>query len=166
MKAWLNRYPAAGALLAQGTAGLLVLALLQLHGALAAAIGGSALRVPLWLLALLQGGLAAGLGQAARLSRWGLPLHGLFVPGLLLVSGQPLPSGFWLGGFLLLALFNWNSLKERVPLYLSGRPTRQRLVELAQGQPADFAFVDLGCGFAGTLCQLARPYPRARLGGC
>lgn len=164
MKAWINRYPAAGALLAQVAAALLVVALLRLHGVIVEA-GWAAVRVPLWLLALLQGGLAASLGQIAGLSRWWLPLNGFFVPGLLLVSGQPLPSWFWLGGFVLLALFNWNSLQERVPLYLSGRPTRQRLVELAQAQPADFAFVDLGCGFAGTLCQLARHYPRARLEG-
>lgn len=165
MKAWINRYPPALALLVQLAAALLIVALLQLYWVIAAAAGWPLLRAPLWLLALLQGGLAASLGQAAGLSRWWLPLNGFFVPGLLLVSGQTLPAWFWLGGFVLLALLNWNSLKERVPLYLSGRPTRQRLVELAQAQPADFAFVDLGCGFAGTLCQLARQYPRARLEG-
>lgn len=153
------RHPAVLALLAQLGAALLVLLGLLLYGQV------TGQRAPLLVAGLLQGLLAAALGQWAGLARWWLALNALFVPGLLLLDGQSLPAGFWLGGLLLLALLNWNSLRERVPLYLSGRRTRDRLVELLGEQPATFALVDLGCGFAGTLCQLASRYPRARLVG-
>ncbi|MES2821374.1 MAG: class I SAM-dependent methyltransferase [Pseudomonadota bacterium] len=155
----IRRYPAVLALLAQLAAVLLVWVGVLLY---AQATGQ---RASLLTLGLVQGLLAAALGQWGGLARWWLPLNGLFVPGLLVLNGQSLPAGFWLGGLLLLALLNWNSLKDRVPLYLSGPRTRDKLVELLGEQPAAFALVDLGCGFAGTLCQLANRYPRAHLVG-
>ncbi|UUY09968.1 class I SAM-dependent methyltransferase [Pseudomonas sp. J452] len=154
-----NRYPAVLALLAQllallGVALLLVL-LKQLAG----------WRLPLWQAAVLQGGLAAALGHWLGLRRWWLPLNLAFVPALLALQVRELPSWWFLGAFLLLLLVNWNSFRERVPLYLSGARTRQRLSERLAGLPADFRFIDLGCGLAGTLVQLARDYPQARLHG-
>jgi hypothetical protein len=161
------KYPALRALLAQLAAALLTLALLQLYWAVAASLAAeSAARpLPLWLLGVLQGLLAAGLGQWAGLSRWWLAINGLFVPGLLVVNSQALPLWLWPSALLLLALLFGNSLKERVPLYLSGAASRRQLVALLGTQPANFALIDLGCGFAGALCQLARHYPRARLVG-
>ncbi|MET1081319.1 MAG: class I SAM-dependent methyltransferase [Pseudomonas sp.] len=159
MSLWNGRHPAVLALLVQ--LGALLLVGLLLRGM----ADGLSLRGPLWAWALLQGALAAGLGHVAGLSRWWLPINALFVPGLLWVGGQDVPPGWLLGAFVGLALLNWNSLIERVPLYLSGRRVHHQLVQLARTQPADFAFVDLGCGFAGTLCQLAKAYPQARLEG-
>ncbi|MBD9482734.1 class I SAM-dependent methyltransferase [Pseudomonas sp. PDM14] len=153
------RYPAVRALLAQVLAlvavALLLIALLQLGN----------WRVPLWQAALLQGVCAAGLGQWLGLRRWWLPLNFAFVPALLALQARELPSAWFLGAFLLLLLINWNSFREQVPLYLSGARTRRRLSERLVDWPADFRFIDLGCGLGGTLVQLARDYPQARLVG-
>ncbi len=121
---------------------------------------------PSWLAAgLVQGLLAASLGAWLGLARWWWWLNLLFVPALLLASGAPLPSWVFLAAFLLILLLNWNSLGERVPLYLSGAPTRQRLVALLSERAPDFRFVDLGCGPGGTLLHLARRFPQAHFVG-
>lgn len=154
-----NRYPAVLALLAQLLALLAVALLLVLLKQLAG------WRLPLWQAAVLQGGLAAALGHWLGLRRWWLPLNFSFVPALLALQVRDLPSWWFLGAFVLLLLVNWNSFREQVPLYLSGAQTRKRLSERLAGLPADFRFIDLGCGLAGTLVQLARDYPQARLHG-
>ncbi|WP_252274946.1 class I SAM-dependent methyltransferase [Pseudomonas subflava] len=153
------RYPAVLALLAQ----LLALAALAVAVLAAARLGEW--RPSLWQAALGQGGLAAALGHWLGLRRWWLPLNLAFVPGLLALQSREWPAWWFLAAFLLLLLLNWNSFRERVPLYLSGARTRQRLSERLVGLPADFRFVDLGCGLGSALVQLARDYPRARLVG-
>jgi SAM-dependent methyltransferase len=115
--------------------------------------------------ALLQGLLAAGLARALGLSRWWGWLNLGFVPGLVLASGAALPSWVFLAGFALLLLLNWNSIGERVPLYLTGAQTRRQLAALLAQQSADFRFIDLGCGPAGNLLGLARQFPQAQFVG-
>lgn len=154
-----SRYPALLALLAQILA-LAALAVLVLTLALLAAW-----RLTPWAAAVLQGALAAALGHWLGLRRWWLPLNLAFAPGLLALQSGQWPAWWFLVAFVLLLLVNWNSFRERVPLYLSGARTRQRLSERLAGLPADFRFVDLGCGLGGTLAQLARDYPAARLVG-
>jgi len=154
-----SRYPAILALLAQvlalaGTA-LLLIALAYLTG----------WRPLVWQAAATQGVLAAVLGHWLGLRRWWLPLNLAFVPGLLALHSREWPSWWFLVAFVVLLLVNWNSFRERVPLYLSGARTRRRLSERLSGLPSDFRFVDLGCGLGGTLAQLARDYPGARLMG-
>jgi SAM-dependent methyltransferase len=117
------------------------------------------------LAGLLQGLLAATLGRRLGLARWWWWLNLLFVPGLLLVSGAALPAWVFLLGFVLLLLLNWNSLGERVPLYLTGSGARQQLAQLLAEQPQSFRFIDLGCGPAGTLLALARQFPQAQFVG-
>lgn len=154
-----SRYPALLALLAQILAlaalVLLVLGLAQF----------SAWRLTPWMAVALQAVLAAALGHWLGLRRWWLPLNLAFAPGLLVLQSGQWPAWWFLAAFLLLLLVNWNSLREQVPLYLSGARTRQRLSERLAGLAADFRFVDLGCGLGGTLVQLARDYPQARLVG-
>ncbi len=154
-----SRYPALLALLAQ----LLALAALALLVLLGAQFAGW--RLTPWQAVLLQGALAAALGHWLGLRRWWLPLNLAFAPGLLALQSGQWPAWWFLVAFLLLLLVNWNSFRERVPLYLSGARTRQRLSERLAGLPADFRFIDLGCGLGGTLVQLARDYPAARLVG-
>lgn len=153
------RYPAVRALFAQilalAVVALMLIVLLQLAG----------WRAPLWLAALLQGLCAAGLGQWLGLRRWWLLLNLAFVPALLALQARELPSAWFFGAFLFLLLINWNSVREQVPLYLSGARARRRLSEYLADQPADFRLVDLGCGLGGTLVHLARDYPQARLVG-
>ncbi len=152
-------YPAVGALLAQLIAALLLGVLIVL----AAQLSGWR---PTWLGAgLTQGLLAASLGRWFGLSRSWWWLNLAFVPALLVFAGAPLPSWVFLAGFLLLALLNWNSVGERVPLYLSGARCRRQLGALLARQAPAFRFVDLGCGPAGTLLALARQFPQAQFVG-
>lgn len=151
-------HPALLAMLAQ----LLAIALLfALHLGLAL-LGG---HLGLWPAVLLQGLLAALLGHGLGLRGWWLPINLMFVPGLLLVQGYPLPAWLYLAIFLGLLLLNWNSLRERVPLYLSGRPTRDRLAELLAEREQPLRFIDLGCGLGGTLRQLGAAFPQSRFDG-
>lgn len=154
-----SRYPALLALLAQ----ILALAALILLVLVLAQF--TAWRLTLWTAVVLQGVLAAAFGHWMGLRRWWLPLNLAFAPGLLALQSGQWPAWWFLAAFLLLLLVNWNSFRERVPLYLSGARTRQRLSERLAGLPADFRFIDLGCGLGGTLVQLARDYPAARLVG-
>ncbi|HCW96485.1 MAG TPA: trans-aconitate methyltransferase [Pseudomonas sp.] len=109
--------------------------------------------------ALLQGAVAAAVGQCLGLSKWWLPINLGFVPGLLLVQEQALPPSLLLAGFGLLLALNWNAIGERVPLYLTGRAAEQRLLQHLEQRPAGFTFIDLGCGLGGTLARLARACP-------
>lgn len=145
--------PLGRALLAHGAA--VVLLALLVYG-LAWLFG---LRLPLWVLALLEGGLAAGIGHGLGLSRWWAWINWVFLPALLLVQHLALPSWLFLLGFALVALVNWNSVFERVPLYLSGDRAVQLLGDWLDGQPQARRFVDLGCGTGGLLVRLARRFP-------
>lgn len=153
------RYPALLALLAQ------VLALMGIALLLSGAAMLGHWRPTLLQGALIQGLLAAALGHWLGLRHWWLLLNLLFVPGLLVVQMRQWPGWWFLLAFLLLLLLNWNSFRERVPLYLSGARTRRLLSQRLSELPPNFVFVDLGCGLAGTLTQLARDYPQARLVG-
>ncbi|MBB2493728.1 class I SAM-dependent methyltransferase [Aquipseudomonas ullengensis] len=154
-----SRYPALLALLAQ------ILALAILAGLVLILAQFAGWRLTPWAAVVLQGVLAAALGHWLGLRRWWLPLNLAFAPGLLALQSGQWPAWWFLVAFLVLLLINWNSFRERVPLYLSGARTRQRLSESLSGLPADFRFIDLGCGLGGTLVQLARDYPNARLHG-
>ncbi|MGX5728619.1 methyltransferase domain-containing protein [Metapseudomonas otitidis] len=151
--------PLGRALLAHGAA-VMLLALLVY--ALAWLLGQ---RLPLWALALLEGGLAAGIGQRLGLSRWWAWINLAFLPALLLVQHLALPPWLFLLGFVLVALVNWNSVFERVPLYLSGDRAVQRLGDWLDGQPQALRFVDLGCGTGGLLVRLARRFPERHFVG-
>ncbi len=154
-----RRVPLLLALLLQLVASALVMALVLL------AVKALHWRPPLLGAALLQGALAASLGRWLGLSPWWLPINLAFVPALLALNAGDLPRWVPLAGFLGLLLLNWNSLGERVPLYLTGRRGERALSDLLRELPADFAFIDLGSGLGGTLCRLARDYPQARFVG-
>lgn len=146
------------ALMAQGLAVALVVVLAYLLTLLH-------WRMSLFSVVLLQGVLAAAIGWRLGLSRWWLWINLAFLPALLLVQRADLPAWLFLLGFVLLLLINWNSLRERVPLYLSGHKAQQRLQQCLSELEPPLRFVDLGCGTAGTLLQLARQFPRGRFVG-
>ncbi len=158
-RALFARYPILAALLAQLMACLLVAALLIIVVQL------SPWRPDALLAGLLQGLLAATVGRYLGLAPWWWWLNLAFVPSVLLVSGAALPSWLFLFGFVILLLFNWNSLGERVPLYLTGAGTRRQLSQLLAERGERFRFVDLGCGPAGSLLALARQFPQAQFVG-
>ncbi|MGA6098278.1 class I SAM-dependent methyltransferase [Stutzerimonas marianensis] len=122
-------------------------------------------QVTLLVASLIQGLLAALIGQRLGLSGWWWPINLGFFPGLVLMQNYALPPWVPLIGFVVLLLLNWNALVERVPLYLTGpaaeRVLAERLARLGDG----FRFVDLGCGVGGSLLRLARAYPTASFVG-
>ncbi len=144
----MGRRPALLALLLQ----LLALcAVLLLHRGLLLA----GLAVPLVVLIGLQGTLAALLSWRCGQASWWWLIHLLFVPGLWLAAHWQVAPGWLITALLLVLLLNWNSLGERVPLYLTGRRTERELQGLLADMPPALRLVDLGCGLAGTRCRLA-----------
>jgi len=145
------RVPLARAAAVQAGALLAVLALAAVVPA--AAAGSDAMT---W--ALLQGIVAARLARGLGMEAWWLPIHALFVPGLVWTLGFGLPPGYALAAFLLLASLYWGVSRTRVPLFLSSRAATQAVANLLP-QEGSFSFLDLGCGLGGVLARLARARP-------
>jgi len=65
--------------------------------------------------------------------------------------------------FVVIFLFYSNTLRERVPLFLSNRTTWAALAQLMNNEPElddkTRRFIDLGCGLGGTVAFLARRHP-------
>jgi hypothetical protein len=89
---------------------------------------------------------------------WWLPIHALFVPGLVWTQGFGLPPVYALAVFCVLASLYWGVYRTRVPLFLSSRATAQAVAELLPRERS-FTFIDLGCGLGGVLASLARARP-------
>ena len=73
-----------------------------------------------------------------------------------------LPVWLFSAGFVLLALFYTNTVRERVPLYLTNRTTWAALAQMMDDvEPSSDSrpkFVDLGCGVGGLVAYLARQH--------
>lgn len=155
----MRRHPIFGALLAQALAGLLTFFAAWLL------VVANAPRLPALAALALHSALAAGLAHRLGLRRGWLVFQACFLPASLTLHSLDLPAWIYLAAFALILAFHWNSFGERVPLYLSNSAARQKLAGLLQRQAPGFSFIDLGCGFGGTLFHLARRYPRARFHG-
>lgn len=118
----------------------------------------------LWLLALAQGSVAAVLSRAWRQSAWWPPLHFGFFPVIFLAQQASIPSGVYLGAFLLLMLFYWSTFRTRVPLYLSDRKAWQALTSLLP-ESRVFRFIDLGSGLGGVPFYLEQRFPQGQFFG-
>lgn len=114
------------------------------------------LKIP-FLLALLQGGIAAVIALKQRAPRWWLPIHLGFMPLVVAVQHLDIPPGWFLAAFILLLLIFWRTDQSRVPLYLTNRATAEALLKLLPATAS--RFIDLGCGDGGLLCRLARARP-------
>lgn len=147
-----ERVPLLPAAAAQGGATLIVMLMM-------AVIPGDAARNlhPMdW--ALLQGVVAAALGYGLRMEVWWIPIHGLFVPGLVLALAFELPPQYALVLFCLLGSVYWGVCGNRVPLFLSSPGAARAVAELLP-RDRSFAFLDLGCGLGGVLAHAARARP-------
>ena len=128
-------------------------------------LAGHNLRLPLLTAAIGQGALAALFAWRFKLSRWWLWISFFFVPMAVLALQTQLPAWLYLLAFSLLALININGWREQVPLYLSGRRACEQLKTwLAQHEEIKHV-IDLGCGTAGPLLQLAAHFPRRQFVG-
>lgn len=144
----IRSYPIIGAIVAQIVAGAVVLSMLL---ALAGVLDGAM---------LFWGGLVAqSLGAAAVTRLLGLPVWwvwiGLCFPGALAlaINVADLPAWPFGVGFVVLYLFFSNTARERVPLYLTNRPTTDALLSLMRQRDAK-RFTDLGSGLGGVVRSL------------
>jgi SAM-dependent methyltransferase len=152
------RVPLLRAATVQLGAFLLILALTALVPAPAMASGDTMT----W--AWVQGIVAATLGRSLGMEAWWIPIHALFVPGLVWLLGFNLPPHYSLGVFCVLLSVYWGVSGTRVPLFLSSRATAQAVADLLP-QARSFTFLDLGCGLGGVLGCLARARPAGRYCG-
>lgn len=121
-----------------------------------------------FVLALLQGAIAAMISLRQRVPPWWRLIHLVFVPLAVAVQRLDIAPGWFLAAFVLLLLVFWRTDKSRVPLFLSNRATADALLRLLPptgegvvlGRPgADFKVLDLGCGDGGLLSRLAKARP-------
>jgi len=116
------------------------------------------LAVPILGVLIVQGIAAALISQFAGLARWWIVLQVALPPAGLALHQSSLPAWAYLTVFLLLVAVFWNTFGERVPLYLTNRPTIDAIDGLL---PKDrpIRFIDIGCGVASVLGPLARRHP-------
>jgi len=114
-----------------------------------------------WEIAGMQGMLSAMLGFVLGLAWWWFPINLFFLPAVVAVQQIQLPATAYLGGFLLLLLFNWGVIFTRVPLYLSRRSVWKEVEELLP-QDESYRLLDIGSGLGGMLLQLDRSRPLGR----
>jgi hypothetical protein len=113
-------------------------------------------------LVFLIGLSAAGLAWLWRLPVWWRFINLGFVPLLWLAQGVELDAGWYLAGFVALALTSLGAVRTRVPLYLSSSRAAE---ELARRLPPHGSLYDLGCGLGGPLARVGQLRPDARLEG-
>ncbi len=107
------------------------------------------------MLVAVQALLAAGVSFLLRLQVWWLWIAALFPFALYLgLNLGDVPAWPFAAGFALVYLFFSNTARERVPLYLSNRQTKQALCQLMRDRGAN-RFIDLGCGFGGVVRAVA-----------
>jgi hypothetical protein len=151
---WGSWPPVMRALVAQALAFLLLLAL-------AKAFPG---RLPFWVWPLLQGLLAAVIAIAWRLGPWWQIFQILLPFALAWQLGNPLPAWIYPTLLLGLLLVFGGGILTRVPLYNSGPPAWEHLLNMIP-EDATLNMADLGAGLGGPLAFLARRRPRARFLG-
>lgn len=118
------------------------------------------LRASLGTWTLAQGLLAMGLGGLAGL-RGGWLAFQLFLPlALAWQLGHPVPAWLWPALLVAMLLIFGGGLLTRVPLYLSGPPAWEAILDLI---PPDQAVrvADLGAGLGGPLAFWAARRPEA-----
>ncbi|RED53396.1 class I SAM-dependent methyltransferase [Aestuariispira insulae] len=114
--------------------------------------------LPIISLLLFNGLIAAAISTFLGLPSWWLYIQVSF-PFLIAASQvMALPGWIFPLALLFLIVTFWNSIGDRVPLYLSNRATGRALLKLLpENRPG--RFMDLGCGPAGLLIQLAKARP-------
>jgi SAM-dependent methyltransferase len=120
------------------------------------------LQIP-FLLALMQGGIAAMISLRLRAPNWWQPIHLGFMPLVVAVQKLDIAPGWFLAAFILLLLVFWRTDKSRVPLYLTNAATADALLKLLPAMPC--RILDLGCGDGSLLRRLATARPDCRFTG-
>lgn len=150
--AYAERVPLLAAAAAQGIATVIVILMMAMIPV------ESARGVHPMAWAGLQGMTAAALGHGLRMQAWWIPIHALFVPGLVWMLAIELPPECALAVFCLLGSVYWGVSSNRVPLFLSSAAAARAVADLLP-RDRSFTFLDLGCGLGGVVVYLARARP-------
>ncbi|CAK0741930.1 conserved membrane hypothetical protein [Gammaproteobacteria bacterium] len=119
--------------------------------------------LPAIVVVTFQGVLAAVITARLSLARWWILFQLLFPFAFTLGLAVRLPPLAWLGAFVVVWIIERNTVRERVPLYLSGGAACRALNTLLPG--GQFRFIDLGCGPGGLLARLAVLHPQGHFEG-
>lgn len=111
--------------------------------------------------ALLQGCAAAAVSVALGMPRWWHLINLCFFPAVVVALSWHVPPAYYLLGLGVLVLVFWNTVRERVPLYLSNRATLQALSDLIQSSDCK-RFMDAGSGTGTVVAHLARRHPEVQ----
>lgn len=104
------------------------------------------------------------------LKKWWIVINIIFLPAIVVLNQFQISPFIFLIGFVIVLLLNWNSFRERVPLYLTDEKTILKLKEILSTDSMiekkdSFKFVDLGSGLANTLLVLSKQFPQAQFEG-
>lgn len=122
--------------------------------------GGSS-HVPLWLAALVAGGLAMSFGWRLLPSWWRPVL--LVMPLAALLSLTINPLWFLFAAVVLMAL-QWNAIFNRIPLYRSDAMVSRVLADF-MAEEKHRSLLDIGCGDGRLLLRLSQLLPDAQFVG-
>ena len=111
-----------------------------------------------------------GFSKLLGLKKWWIIINIIFLPAIVIFNQFQISPLVFLIGFVVVLLLNWNSFRERVPLYLTDEKTILKLKEILSNELTiekkdSFVFVDLGSGLANTLLVLAKQFPQAKFEG-
>ncbi len=119
---------------------------------------------PAAVLPWLEGAVAALLGMAIGLPRWWLPINLFFFPAAYALLTLQIAPSLYLGALSVLLLCNVAAWRNRVPLFLSSRRAAA-VVTMLLPQARGFRLLDLGCGTASFLADLAQVRADGRYSG-
>lgn len=122
------------------------------------------LEITLLQWAVVQGAIALRIATLAGAARWWLPLHLIFVPGIVWAGGIDVSPSAWGLAFIFLAAIYGSTFRTQVPLFLTGESVRARLAELLVPDRS-LRFVDLGCGLGSVITALKRARPECEFHG-
>lgn len=120
--------------------------------------------VPVAIVLIVQGLLAAWIGNRFELAKWWIPVQIFLPPAAALAATFDMPAWIYPVVFFALLLVYWNSARNRVPLYLTNRTTWTALAQLLAPEDEQ-AFLDIGSGIGGALFYLARNRPNINFTG-
>lgn len=149
--------PALRALLLQLAAFPCTLAIIYL-------LASAGLAATYWHVALVQGGVAAGLSWWRSLASWWRIIQFVFPPALVATLALDIPPWAFLVLFLFLLLLYWSTYRTQVPYYPSGRAVWNAVHDsLPAGKP--LRVIDIGSGLGGFVLDLQRRRPESRIEG-
>jgi hypothetical protein len=113
---------------------------------------------------LAQGIFAATCSILFKMDWWWVVIH-LAFPFLIISAFQAsIPPWWFLFGFLLLLLLYWSTFKTQVPYFPSRNEVIPALLDHIS-ESENVQVIDIGCGFAGVLLEMAKKRPSAQFWG-